>query len=75
MSTEQAARGKVLTEFAKNVDEGAGWWFRAPKDPNSSKGVTSDALRPDGIMPQLGSVFFWKNLPCCPCFFRWGAMK
>jgi hypothetical protein len=58
MSTAQAARGKVLAEFAKSVDEGAGWWFRAPKDPNSSKGVHKDGLHPDGIMPQLGPLFF-----------------
>jgi hypothetical protein len=58
MSTTQAARGQVLAEFVQNVDEGAGWWFRAPKDPNSSNVLKNDNLHPDGIMPQLGALFF-----------------
>jgi hypothetical protein len=60
MSTAQAGE-RCLAEFAKSVDEGAGR-FRAPKTPNSSKGVHV-MFNPDGIMPQLGTYFFLKNPP------------
>jgi hypothetical protein len=52
--TTQAARGKVLGEFAENIDEGKGWWFRAPKKPTSGdKGAPKDPMHPDVIMLQL----------------------
>ena len=59
MSTRQAVRGKVLAEFAADIADDEGWWFRAPKDP--AIGVTElpeGTIHPDGIMPQLGSLLF-----------------
>ena len=59
MYTRQAVRGKVLAEFAADIADDEGWWFRAPKDP--AIGVTElpeGTIHPDGIMPQLGSLIF-----------------
>jgi hypothetical protein len=72
MSTTKAARGKVLAEFAENIDDEGGWWFRAPKSPKDpakdptkdpdigKEGVPNASMppHPDGIMPQLGALFF-----------------
>jgi hypothetical protein len=59
MATRQAVSGKVLAEFAADIDDDEGWWFRAPKDPSIGvKEPPKSTKHPDGIMPQLGSLFF-----------------
>lgn len=49
MSSTKANPRKVLAEFAENIDEGKGWWFRAPTGPdiidNNNKGVVMISLK------------------------------
>jgi hypothetical protein len=67
MSTKQAVREKVFAEIAADIDDDRGWWFSPPRDPVIGvKKLRKDYKHSDGIMPQLGSLIFWKTPQCWP---------
>jgi hypothetical protein len=59
VSTTQAARGKVLAEFAESIDEGKGSRVRAPQDPNvGARAQLNDPMHPDASCRNWGHCFF-----------------